>query len=183
MKTITKIIKILKVLVYVLLGLIGGLILLSILNIPGGIKLLIVQSGSMEPNIKLGSIVIIKPEEKYSINDIVTIKESSDNTVTFTHRIIEEKMTDNVLSFITKGDANDTPDPGLKSPENIVGKVIFAIPYLGYPINYSKTREGLLIMVVIPATIIIYSEILNIQKETKKIILAEKGTKNEKPLT
>ena len=48
------------------------LLIISVLPITGNYKVMTVLSGSMEPTIKMGSIVVVKPQENYKIGDIIT---------------------------------------------------------------------------------------------------------------
>ena len=139
-----------------------------------GIRMLVVKSGSMEPTIKTGSLVIDKIESNYKIGDIVTFKNRDKEMETTTHRITNEEVQGNIKLFTTKGDANDSLDSAKLLPDQILGKVIFKIPYLGYIVAFSRTWPGVIILIIIPATIIIYDEANNIKKE---IILRRKKAK------
>lgn len=143
----------------------------SAFNIPGGYKLFTVQSGSMEPVIKIGSVVVIQPKEDYQRKDIITFKTEEATT---THRIVEIRQKDNKIIYITKGDANDSVDSKLVNKDLVLGKVVLAIPFLGYPVSFAKTMEGLIVLVIIPAVIIIYDELRKIKKEIVKMKSKEK---------
>ncbi len=143
----------------------------------GGIKLLTVQSGSMEPAIKMGSVVFVKSQDNYQKGGIITFKNSNNPKETTTHRIIDIKKENNLIQYQTRGDANNAPDSQWADNSLVVGKVKFAIPYIGYPIGFARTLPGLIILIIIPATIIIYDEILNIRKEIKKRRRTKRGTK------
>ena len=84
---------------------------------PLGYKILYVQSGSMSPTFQKGDIVIIKKCKSYEIGEIITYS-VEENLIT--HRIIEK--TEN--GYITKGDANNTPDEKNVDSTQIKGKVI-----------------------------------------------------------
>ncbi|MCJ7560827.1 signal peptidase I, partial [Candidatus Bathyarchaeota archaeon] len=79
-----------------------------------------VYTGSMEPAIPVGGIVVIKPvdSETLKTGDIICFQLSEDTSVT--HRIVN--ITDGGL--VTKGDANDGPDQWTVKKENVIGKVI-----------------------------------------------------------
>lgn len=134
---------------------------ISALNIPGNFKLLVIQSGSMEPAIEMGSLVVVKKASSFQKGEVITYQNKKDSRITTTHRIMEIKDDE----FITKGDANDAVDSNPVAKDLILGRVALVIPFLGYPIAFTKTLPGLIVLVVIPATIIIYSELLNIKKE------------------
>lgn len=89
-----------------------------------GKSFLIVTSGSMEPEISSGELIIIKENKNYKKNDIVTYKDIDNSFVT--HRIV--KKTDN--GFILKGDANNINDEEVLKL-NIKGKVIYHSKIIG----------------------------------------------------
>lgn len=106
-----------------------------------GYQSMAVLSGSMEPEISVGSIVFTKDADPagLEVGDVITYKLSGNTLVT--HRIIEK---DEVAEqFITQGDANEVPDNSPVSYQNVVGKVAMDIPYLGYLSIYVKTPLGI----------------------------------------
>ena len=124
----------------------------------------VVQSGSMEPTLKTGSVVITQTLPRYYIGDIVTFSPDGGEQLV-THRIVRMEG----QNFITKGDANEDTDHWEVSPEEVVGKASFSIPFLGYLVDFTKTPKGFVVMVVIPASIIIYEELKTIIKTTASI--------------
>ncbi|QQS44277.1 signal peptidase I [Candidatus Roizmanbacteria bacterium] len=174
MNNLKKISKIIYNFVVVLLIVIAVFSAASVLDIPGGVKMYVVESGSMEPVIMTKSVVFVRQFEKYQKEDIITFADANNETVT--HRIIGVN-TDQETTFTTKGDANDVPD-GVEVPSGSVkGKVILSVPYLGYPIAFAKTQTGLIALVVIPATIIIYSELMTIKNEAIRLLRERKKRK------
>lgn len=93
-------------------------------------------SGSMSPTFERGDAVVIKklttPEkDDIKINDII---QYSSGTKYVVHRVIDITNDQNGnRMFITKGDYNNTNDLMPVGYEQIVGKVSFVIPYIGYP--------------------------------------------------
>ncbi len=135
-------------------------------------RLYVVESGSMEPAIKTGSLLLTLPQENYKTGDIISFK---NNSSTVTHRIysINEKG-----EYITKGDANEDPDNGVVKKTEILGKSVIAIPKLGSAANQAKNPIGFIFLVIVPATIIVYEEIRTVIKEIYKSILKIKNKKN-----
>lgn len=170
LKTVRKVGNILYVGIFIFLVAIAAIVAISALKIPGSYKILTVQSGSMEPYIKTGSIVVIQPQPNYKKGDIITTSKPADPKVSVTHRIVEVKSKDKKISYVTKGDANKTADTEERLPGQVLGKVLFSIPYLGYPVSFAKTRNGLIVLVIVPATMIIYGELLNIKNELIKLL-------------
>lgn len=152
---------------------------ISLLRFPDNYKIYSVTTGSMSPVIQANSLILVRPLKEYKIGDIVTIK-TDELGKTITHRIIKKITKNNQIIFETKGDANKSKDLESTEQKEIIGKVFFVIPYLGLPIIYSKTLPGLIFLIVIPSTIIIYSEVINIKNELKKIFFKRKKTKKNK---
>jgi len=125
-----------------------------------------VYTGSMEPAIPVGSIVVIKPAdpETLKIGDIICFKLSESAITSVTHRIFN--ITDQ--GFITQGDANNAPDQWIVKKENVIGKAIFTIPFIGYIGYFVRTPIGFILLILLPASVIIIMEIRNIVKELKK---------------
>jgi len=163
-------IKIYKVFYYIVIGFIGiiaVLLVVSVLPITGNFKIKIVQSGSMQPEIKMGSIVAIKPVDDYRIGDVITFQVAK-NKEPITHRIHDIKVVEGEPRYITKGDANNAPDQREVSQREIIGKVLFNIPYLGYVIDFAQKPIGFSLIIIIPALVIIFDEAKKIYAEVKK---------------
>lgn len=158
---------------------IGILVAFSFFPIPGNYKIYTVLSGSMEPAIHTGSLIFVKSQENYNEGDIITVP-TSDGRATVTHRVISKAEKDGEVTFKTKGDANDGEDREVIEEDSIIGKTFLAIPLLGYPVNYAKTPQGLILLIIIPAIIIIYDEVRKIEKEIGKKIDYWKRVKKRK---
>ena len=93
-----------------------------------------VASGSMEPKIKKGDVVIIeKIDKKYNKlkkGDILAFKYKN---VIIVHRIIKIIKQKDEYYFYTKGDANSKEDNFMVEKQMIIGKVNHKIPYIGIP--------------------------------------------------
>ncbi len=164
----------------VLLILVGILIAFSLLPIKNNYKILAVTSGSMEPAIGVGSLAIIKPASDYKVDDIITYKKpnASSGKETTTHRIVEVSESAGSTFYKTKGDANEGADTTLVSRDQVVGKYYFSVALLGYLIKYLKSLPGLILIIIIPATIIIYEEARSIGREMRKIKMVKKLNKS-----
>jgi len=97
---------------------------------------LTVGSGSMEPNLLVGDVIVIEKknrDEKHDIKvgDILVFKH--DNMVVV-HRVIKIDEIDEVLIFYTKGDNNDDPDNYPIPEESVIGTTNLRIPYMGLPV-------------------------------------------------
>jgi len=122
-----------------------------------GHRLYAVLSGSMSPAFDVGSVVAVKavnPEEVKE-GDIITFGRSDGRIVT--HRVIGIE-TAGGLHFVTKGDANNVADSSLVPAEGVMGVVTLSIPWLGRVLVFSQTKQGLLLLIIIPALIILILE-------------------------
>lgn len=158
--------KTISALCFVCLVLIGSLLLLTAFPVPGiNLDARVVQSGSMEPAIRTGSVIFILPAKEYVVDDIITYRMNEQETPT-THRVVN--IDEETGTFITKGDANTSSDMGRVKKESIIGSVRFHIPFLGYVINFAKQPLGFFLLVILPAIIISADEVKKIIQEVKK---------------
>ena len=118
----------------------------------------------MEPAIPTGSIVVARPvaPESLHVGDIIMYSFLYGPGLT-THRVIKVES-GNGLQFITKGDANRDLDLNPVIPVQVVGLVVFDIPYAGYLISIIRTPWGILICLIIPAVILMVGEVINLWK-------------------
>lgn len=157
---------------FVMVGIIAILLVISIFPITGNYKVLIVQSGSMQPALKTGSLIVARPMSEYAVGAIVTYKYGQD---LITHRIVEKKMVNNRVSYVTKGDGNKASDKNDITAKDIAGQVFLTVPYLGYAVDTAKKPWGFALIVVLPALIIIFDEVKKIWQEIKKIRARKKN--------
>lgn len=114
------------------------LVILIVSKIAFGLKFLGVMTGSMEPNIHVNDIVIIRKITPDEINegDIISFVIEEE---TITHRIIKiEKNENGETLYTTKGDANNIADDTKITFENITGKYIGKIPKIGVILSIFK---------------------------------------------
>lgn len=102
-----------------------------------GYKVFVVISGSMEPNIHVGDIVITKnvDEENIKIGDVITF---NNDKYTITHRVIDIIQGDEIF-YKTKGDHNSVADKDLIKYNNIEGLCKFRIEKIGVIFMHSKS--------------------------------------------
>ena len=107
------------------------------------IKPIAIASGSMEKELYVGDVVIVK---KCNANDIVNgdIIQYQMKGYTVIHRVIEKKQKNGEYYFTTKGDNNPSEDKESVKEDQVLGKVIFKVKYLGYPaiwLNIIQSNE------------------------------------------
>lgn len=124
-----------------------------------GWSALSVQSGSMVPTYKIGSLVLVHrvPAQDLMIGDVITYAKAGTKQ-TITHRITGKLVQAGAPpTFITKGDANQANDPTV-SGQNVIGKVQYGIPYLGKAADFMRSPAGLIALIYLPALAIIFYE-------------------------
>ena len=177
--------KLLKTVYYILLGclvVIALLLIVSVFPITGNFKVLTVLSGSMEPAIGTGSVVVVKPSDNYGIGDVITFGEETKTKTPTTHRIYEMRVQSGEPIYITKGDANNAPDQKEIMGDEIIGKVLFNVPYAGYAVNEARKPLGFALIIILPALIIIGDELRKIWKEIMRLKNKKKDKEQDKEI-
>ena len=114
----------------------------------------VILSGSMEPAVSPGDVVIVDASAPIAVGDIITFDDG--NEVPTSHRVIA--IEDG--QYITQGDANQNPDAQPVAPGDALGRVTLAIPYLGHVILWVNTPLGYVSLVVAPLVLLVASELL-----------------------
>ncbi len=160
-----------------LIGIFTALSVLLFIGRTQGVRISAIRTGSMEPAIKRGSIILTKQTENYSAGDIVTYRAVNENTgvdlkTYITHRIVTYMPVNQTILALVKGDANITPDEKLIASEQIVGKVFFVIPFVGHVWVFLQTSLGFLFLILIPAaSLVIYAALLLTEKQSGSVTL------------
>ena len=164
--------KILKIIEYSFFCVVLLLFLLCVINflsvknkLPLSVRLFSVQSGSMAPRVPVGGIVITSKSPSYQKGDIISFLQNNNINNIVTHRIHSINSQKNNITYKTKGDANKSPDTDTITNSQIIGKVIFTLPFLGFFTSYTQSLQGLIFFIIIPATVLVYHELLNLKKE------------------
>lgn len=114
-----------------------------------------VLTGSMEPTYPPGTMIVVKPTPGADLDagDVITYQPKSGDPSVTTHRIVSIVYdAQGVRKFITKGDANNATDPEQKVEEQIRGKLLYSVPYVGYLNSlFSGATRSLMIFLVAAA--------------------------------
>jgi signal peptidase I len=128
-------------------GAIGGLacIALAISAVTFGLSPLVVQSGSMEPTVATGSLLITQktPASELERGDVVTVRRLDRTLVT--HRIVQITLRGDTATLRLRGDANDVVDPEAYMVKQ-VGKKVLVVPYAGYVAAWASSGLGLFLL-------------------------------------
>ena len=112
-----------------------------------------VQSGSMEPTLQIGDVIMVQktPAKDIHKGDIVSYKadEGEMNGNIVTHRVIKEPRSQgDGYILLTQGDANDLPDPEITS-DQLIGKYVTTLWLMGKLYSFFLTPVGLVTMIVV----------------------------------
>ncbi|PTR28719.1 signal peptidase [Rhodococcus sp. OK519] len=119
-----------------------------------------VLTGSMEPTFPPGTLIVVKPQDASAlqVGDAITFQWESEKPEVVTHRIVAVQQTSKgEPRFTTKGDANSLPDERLVVPEQVRGKVWYAVPYVGYVNNYITGKQRSILLVVVVGGLLTYA--------------------------
>ncbi len=144
------------------------------LPMPFGYGAAVVLSGSMEPEFSKGDLIIVEDTAEFDLNDIVVFESGNSLVV---HRIVgiggEE--------VVTKGDANNVADEPITRGD-VLGKVLFHIPFLGNVVSFIKTPAGTILLVAAAILLVEIPHMTEVKKddeEMQKIIDEIKRLKDE----
>lgn len=164
MKILKFVFSLLSNICYVLIG------IYLLVSIPGvlGFTPLIVMSGSMSPTYNKWSVLYYDEVDVSEIEEMDVITFASGSDLNVTHRVF--KIVDE--GFVTKGDANLSPDTEIVNFNEVKGKVLdFNIPFVGCYINFVNNHSYLVVIVVL----ILVSEFFIDNMENLKIKFKMKG--------
>ena len=138
---------------------------------PFGIGVSVVLSGSMEPELFVNDVVIVREATDYKVDDVVVYQ---DGNMLVAHKIISM----NGGTIITKGVANNTADDPITASA-IKGKAIARIPFAGVAVRFFKTPVGTVLLAVLA---IILFELPYLQKRKEADEYREKIKKEIRKL-
>lgn len=139
-----------------------ALILLALVVIPrvSGAQAYTVLTGSMEPALAPGALVVVKPvpTSELRAGDVITFQPYSGNPSVVTHRIIGIYYDMSGQQRIyTQGDANNVADDWALVPEQVRGKLWYSVPQLGR-VNLLLTGDSrVLAITAVAGGLIVYA--------------------------
>lgn len=196
MKRVLKILSPILTVLLIVMVLFAAFLGFSARNSPDGIstvaghKLLNVLSGSMEPAIMTGDVIIIEelaPDYVIREGDVITYRAADSPDMLITHRVMGAILIDDeVAAYVTKGDNNDSEDLGTVTRDRIIGVYKWRLPLLGYFASFVRQPLGTVLLVIIPGLMIIGSEFVKIwrllgEMEAKRTKAAVFGGPDEPP--
>ncbi len=133
-----------------------------------GYSVLKIQTGSMEPEYKTGSIIVTRKvsAEELKVGDVISFYSTGGQIADMvnTHRINEiVYLKGGEKQFVTKGDANEYVDEYPVYGKRVIGKVILNLGVMsGSIIGFLQNPNIILFLIVIPLVIITFLEAVNL---------------------
>ncbi len=139
-----------------------------------GNRSLVIMSGSMEPEMPVGSVVILHPipSKELEVGDVIAFTTEADSKMPTVHRIVSIRVKNNLRYYTTQGDANRTADPGEINLPATAWRVGYAIPLVGYLISFAVSVPGIFTLILLPLGLL---GILSLWEELRKRKLAFTG--------
>ena len=137
----------------------------------GGFCPLIVLTGSMEPEISSGDLIIVKQVDGADVkeNDVIAFFDPDGNGQSIlTHRVVGITEKDGQTAFYTKGDANNTDDRLTVTADKLVGSYKFRIRGMGNVAMFMQTTTGLIVCVVLPLILLVGYDIIRRRRFEKR---------------
>jgi len=145
-----------------------------------------VLTGSMEPEIPVDSLIIVKraDPETVAVGDVISFY-SNDPTLggaVNTHRVTRIERENDELTFITKGDANNIEDRFPVSVRDLIGVVVFTSHALGVFVRLASNPLIFLPLIVVPLFVILITNLVRSVKLTKKLMAEQEEAERREAL-
>jgi signal peptidase len=122
-----------------------------------GFETFVVLSGSMEPALGVGDLAVVgavRPGQ-LSMRDIISYRTPAQPNVVITHRLVGVSADETGrIMFETKGDANDSVDQVEIDSQAVLGRVFYAVPKIGYLVDFAKKPLGKAVLLGVPAVLL-----------------------------
>ena len=129
--------------------------------------LVVVTSGSMEPTLYRGDLLVLqgRPIDQIQVRDIIVFEDEEFGEGAVVHRVVEVTVIGDVTHLRTKGDFNLSEDPGTRTEGEVIGVMVLSIPALGHVSLFLQTDVGRFLVIAIFIAIIVVPEIICKEEE------------------
>jgi signal peptidase len=109
----------------------------------------VVSSGSMEPVLDVGTLIVARPVDAggVAVGDVIVFTNPAEPTQRVVHRVVGETAD----GWRTRGDANPVEDPWIVTPDRLVGEVVAHVDHVGTAVRAVQHPVGYLAVVILPA--------------------------------
>lgn len=156
----------------------AGVLLAAVLAVPPmtGHRTMVVLSGSMEPTLQIGDVVVDQKVNvlDVKVDDIITFRDPIKKKRTVTHRVRAMKVENGSVEFTTRGDSNTTDENWKIVASGKVGRVVLRVPKVGYVLGWAWSPKARVGFVVVPMILFGILEIIAIWRTPDDDVMADK---------
>ena len=121
---------------YAVIGAVSIVLIVSVV-VPriAGAQPYTIETGSMQPTLPPGTLVVVKPIDSHDIGigDVITYQLRPGEPAVVTHRVVAQGVDGGGRPvFWTRGDANSATDARPVRSVQVRGKLWYSVPYIGY---------------------------------------------------
>ena len=135
----------------------------AFLSVRGAMPFMAVFGSSMEPELRAGNLILIEEvsSSDVEVGDIVVftipsaVREYYNYPPVIAHRVKEVRTSEMGVTFRTKGD-NTGEDPFTVRPQDLMGQVSKQIPYLGFPLLFFQSQQGVIFIAIALSLLALY---------------------------
>lgn len=145
-------------------GVCGTLLAAVLLAHVAGYSARTVVSGSMEPNIRVGDMVLNRSVGPLQAKpgDVISFRDPANMHRIITHRVQRVRVEGLRAKFVTKGDANEASERWQVPIDGTIGQVELRIPKVGYALNFVRSPVGRIGFLALPALLLAASLLIAI---------------------
>ena len=156
---------------YGALGLALGIVAAIALPFAIGQRPYTVLSGSMEPAIGTGDIVVVEriSPRQARVGDVVTFSDPHRSGRLITHRVRSSRRDGRRIDFVTKGDANNTVERWRIPADGVISRARYRVPELGRLALLTRTPGGLVLLVLVPLLLLGAHELARIWRPQQEV--------------
>jgi signal peptidase I len=132
----------------------------------------------------VGDLIIIQGVDPKEIKaapepygDIIVFHQPSAYDELIVHRAIANHTIDGEICFTTQGDANSGPDYGTVQGDQVVGKVILRIPWIGHISLFLHDSSGIFIIIILIVILVIVEFVIPLFSSEKEVNSGEESEK------
>ena len=146
------------------IGVVVGLVALVTVPRAAGVTPLTVLTGSMEPALTPGDVVLSDPLPPLEVRpgDVVSFHDPSRHGELVTHRVEGMRRSGPVVRFVTKGDANSVSETWTVAADGRIGRATMTVPKVGHVLQLAGSRHGKLALIALPAFLLVMLELVGL---------------------
>ncbi|WP_375003318.1 signal peptidase I [Aeromicrobium sp. CTD01-1L150] len=122
-----------------------------------------VLTGSMQPDLPAGTLVVVRDAEvdDIALGDVITYQLQSGRSTVVTHRVVGQGQNlSGETTLVTQGDANDVPDAERVRPVQVRGELWYSVPHLGHVNDVLNGKERQMVVNAVAAGLLLYAGVM-----------------------